>query len=81
MGRYGERHAHEYVEFLRGQVRMLARSLNPGKSIDGEDRYAILQKKARKYGHVVVFSIREDTLFVSHFYHTSQDWQNNLDSP
>ena len=78
---YGVQHADNYVSFLRRQTFKLASSTNPGRQIESADhfRYHVIKRRSRGYGHVVVFSIGPENLFVLRYFHTAQDWETKLD--
>lgn len=77
----GERHAESYVHFLRAETRKLARFENPGQVIPSNPslRYHTIKRRARGYGHVVIFWIEAETFHVFRYFHTSQDWENKLE--
>lgn len=72
--------ADRYVDFLKSATLKLTRSITPGQPIPTSTiyRYAILKRRRKGYGHVVVFTIEGQMLRVWRYYHTSQDWQTKL---
>jgi len=76
----GDRHAVGYIEFLRAETRKLASSANPGRLIESNPtlRYFTIKRRARGYGHIVVFWIDDEILHVLRYFHTSQDWERKL---
>ncbi len=78
---YGVQRADNYVSFLRRETLKLANSTNPGREVDSADhfRYHVITRRSRGYGHVVVFVIEAENLFVLRYFHTSQDWETKFD--
>lgn len=77
---HGERHASTYVNFLRVETRKLARSESAGRVVAANPtlRYHTIKCRSGAYGHVMIFQIDGDILYILHYFHTSQDWENSL---
>ena len=77
---YGFSRADRYFEFLKSATVKLILSPNPGRPVPTSTiyRYAVLKRRSKGYGHIVVFMVEGQTLHVWRYYHTSQDWQTKL---
>lgn len=73
-------HADRYLAFLKTQTNKLLATNNPGRPVPEREsyRYAILKRRSRGYGHVVIFEIDGQVLRVLRYFHTSQDWENQI---
>lgn len=79
---HGVTHADAYIVFLISATHRLTQFDAPGNPVPTSSvyRYAMLQRRRKGYCHVVAFTVENKALFVLHYYHTSQDWQNQLSS-
>ena len=78
---YSVEHADRYIEFLRTQTQDLATTYAVGRPVPTRPsyRYATIRRRRRKgHGHVVVYEIIGDSVYVLNYFHTAQDWQNTL---
>lgn len=79
---HGVTHADAYIGFLTSATLRLMQFHTPGYPVPTSSvyRYAMLRRRSKGRGHVVAFTVENQTLFVLHYYHTSQDWQSQLSS-
>ncbi len=77
---HGVTHADTYIAFLKSATLKLTQSVTPGEPVPTSSLYRcdILRHRRKGHGHMVAFTVESQTLFVWHYYHTSQDWQNKL---
>ena len=70
-------HANVYIAFLRAETSKLTRYTHPGRQVTKSTnlRYALIRKRRKGHGHLVVFSLHEEKLLVLRYFHTAQDWQ------
>jgi plasmid stabilization system protein ParE len=81
---HGFAHADRYVAALKSATLQLAQLSDPGLPVPTSPIYrcAILKRRRKGHGHVVAFTVENQTLYVWRYFHTSQDWQNKLaDNP
>lgn len=77
---HGGEHADQYIEFLRSETRRLLTSPVAALFVPTRPalKYFILKKRKRGHGHVVVFREVSGVFQLIDFFHTAQDWQNQL---
>ena len=77
---YGAEHAHEYVSFLKAETAKLSTLYFLGKRVPNRSNlhYIVIRKRRRGHGHIAVFELIGDVIYVITYYHTAQDWQNRL---
>ena len=77
---HGEIHASQYREFLKLQTLKLTELKNPGREVPTRTtyRYAVIKRRQRGYGHIVIFQIEGEVMTILHYYHTAQDWQTKV---
>ena len=78
--RYGEAHADEYVTFLRAETRSLQINYLKGRTVPQFPtyRHISIQTRTKSHGYVVVYEVRATEIYVFYYFHTAQDWQNQL---
>jgi len=78
---YGESHANTYLAFVRQQIYGLDERYHRGRAVAGRPdlRYLLIRRKARGYGHVVVYRLTDASVEVLHVFHSAQDWQSRLE--
>lgn len=79
---YNATHATEFLEFLKGRTSRLQSDYLRGRPIPTRPsyRYLTLKKRARGSGYVVVYQVLETEIHVFYYFHTSQDWLQQLES-
>jgi len=77
---YNLRHADEYRAFLKSRADALADSRLLAKPVRGKPQYSYisLRRSRSGHGHVAVFTIENEQVFVVRFFHTAEDWENKL---
>ena len=77
---YGKEHADRYVAVLKAGTEKLCRSRNVGQRVPHSDylRYALLKRRRKGYGHLVVFAVEDNVFRVVRYFHTSQDWPSKV---
>jgi len=77
---YGPEQAHRYITFLRVETAKLATLYFAGKSVPSRPkRSCITIRRHRKgHGHVAVYELIGEIVYVLRYYHTAQDWQTKL---
>ena len=77
---YGPDHAHQYVAFLRAETAKLATFYFAGKPVPSRPKliYITIRKRRRGHGHIAVYQVISDVVYVLTYYHTAQDWQTKL---
>jgi plasmid stabilization system protein ParE len=77
---YGADHAHSYMAFLRAETAKLTALYFAGKPVPTRPKlsYITIRKRRRSHGHIAVYQVIDDVLYVLTFYHTAQDWQAKL---
>jgi plasmid stabilization system protein ParE len=77
---YNPEHAQSYTDFLESKANSLAINYLAGKIVPTrpEIRYITLKRKVGGHGHVAVYEIINDKVYVLNFYHTAQDWQSKI---
>jgi plasmid stabilization system protein ParE len=75
----GNDHADRYIEFLQGQTERL-RSNVQGRPVPTRPdfRYLTIRRRRKGHSHIVVYELVENRIRILRYFHTSQDWQNNL---
>lgn len=79
-GQFGADHADRYVAFLKIQSDKLTVQVSPGRSVPTRDcyRYAVIKRRNKGHGHIVVFETEGTVLRLLRYFHTSRDWQTHL---
>jgi plasmid stabilization system protein ParE len=77
---YGPKHAHRYVAFLRDETAKLATLSFAGKPVPTRQKlsYITIHRHPRGHGHVAIYELIGEVVYVLHYYHTAQDWQTKL---
>ena len=77
---YSLEHADQYYQFLTEQILELGKSNRRGCVVDGFPnlRYWRIARKPRKHGHVIVYQVTDDAVYILHVFHSAQDWQSKL---
>jgi plasmid stabilization system protein ParE len=78
---YGWVHADSYVEFLRKRTDRLSTDYTCGKPVPTNPKlfYRVIQRKKKRHGHIVVYEVNDDDVVrILRYFHTAQDWPNNL---
>jgi len=77
---YGPHHAHRYVAFLRAETSKLATFYFAGKPVSTRPKlsYITIRRHSRGHGHIAVYELIGEVVYVLHYYHTAQDWQAKL---
>jgi plasmid stabilization system protein ParE len=79
--RYSVEHAERYIAFLRGATQKLSTSHGSGRPVPNRPhlRYVALRPRRRKgHGHIAVYEVMGDAVYVLDYFHTAQDWQGRL---
>jgi len=78
--RHGASHADSYIQFLENEADRLETEHAKGKYVSGRSdyRYVVIKRASRGHGHVVVYTIGDETVSLLGFFHTSQDWQGKI---
>jgi len=78
--RYGQRHADDYVGFLRNSLQQLPvlHALGQPVTVRPEFRYVLMRRRTKGHGHLAVYRCDDKTIDVLHVFHTAQDWQSIL---
>ena len=73
-------HADRYVSALKSATDRLTQRSDPGLPVPTSSIYrcAILKRRRKGHGHVVAFTVENQTLYVWRDFHTSHDWQRKL---
>jgi plasmid stabilization system protein ParE len=79
-GTYGPDHAHRYIAFLRAETAKLATFYFAGKPVPTRPKlsYVTIRRHRKGHGHVGGYELIGDVVYVLHYYHSAQDWQNKL---
>jgi plasmid stabilization system protein ParE len=80
-GRYGRVHADSYLQFLRKRTDRLLADPATGKFVPINPKlfYRVIQRKKKRHGHIVVYEVIDDKVVrILRYFHTAQDWQNDL---
>src|SRR5580700_10359769 len=74
--RYNVAHADEYLHYLDDKIEALASGHFRGRSLrtHPDIKYALVRRRARGHGHVVVYRLSEHEIHILHIFHTAQDW-------
>jgi plasmid stabilization system protein ParE len=77
---YGPDHAHSYVAFLRTETAKLATLYFAGKPVPTRPKrsYITIRKHRGGHGHVAVYELIGEVVYVLNYYHTAQNWQTRL---
>jgi plasmid stabilization system protein ParE len=77
---YGPDRAHRYVAFLRAETAKLAFLYFAGKPVPTRPKlnFIIIRRHRRGHGHVAVYELIGEVVYVLHYYHTAQNWQTKL---
>src|SRR5580658_1241023 len=77
---YGTDHAHRYITFLRTETAKLAVLYFAGKPVRARPKlsYITIRKHRKSHGHVAVYELIGEVVYVLNYYHTAQDWQKKL---
>jgi plasmid stabilization system protein ParE len=77
---YGPDHAYRYVTFLRAETAKLATLYFAGKPVPSRSKlsYITIRKRRRGHGHIAVYQVIGEVVYVLTYYHTAQDWQTKL---
>jgi plasmid stabilization system protein ParE len=80
--RYGDRHATQFVDFLRQRTLRLGSDYGKGRPVPTRPsyRHMVLKKRARGHGYVVVYQVLENEVFIFDYFHTAMDWIAQLQS-
>lgn len=78
--RYNVEHAQKYVDFIKSKVNKLSTTYLTGKTINAGDelRYIIIKRNPRGHGHIAVYEVKNDAVYILNFYHTAQDWRGKI---
>lgn len=78
--RYGAAHADKYSAFLLEKTNQLSTTYFLGKAVPTVPRlsYIVIRRRRKGHGHLAVYELVGDTIYVLQFYHTAQDWQTKL---
>jgi|SRR5882724_831547 len=78
--RYHRDHASSYIAFLEAETNKLGVEHACGKPVPSRSgiRYVTIRRKNRGHGHVAVFEIVGDIVYILDYFHTSQNWQRKL---
>jgi plasmid stabilization system protein ParE len=78
-GKYSNAHADRYIEFLQRQTdRLKSNSHGLPVPMRPDFNYLTIRRRSKGYGHVVVYEMVENRIRILRYFHTSQDWQNQL---
>jgi plasmid stabilization system protein ParE len=77
---YGPAHAHRYITFLRAATAKLATLYFVGKPVPTRPKlsYITIRRHRRGHGHVAVYELIAEVVYVLRYYHTAQDWQTKM---
>ena len=81
--KHGSPHqADLWEKFLKAKTQDLATSYENGKPVDSFPllRYVIARKRPKAHGHIIVYQVDEaaGTINILRFFHTRQDWENEI---
>jgi plasmid stabilization system protein ParE len=79
--RYDQRHADEYVAFLRSALAQLPFIYKRGRQVTARPdlRYIVIRRKTPGHGHIAVYQHDDKVIHVLHLFHTAQDWPAKLE--
>lgn len=77
---YSPDHAHRYVTFLKSETAKLSTLYFVGAPVPTRPNfsYITIRKRRRGHGHLAVYQVVNDVVYVLTYYHTAQDWQTKL---
>lgn len=77
---YSPDHAHRYVAFVKTETAKLATLYFAGKPVPTRPKfsYVTIRKRRRGHGHIAVYQLIGEVVYVLTYYHTAQDWQAKL---
>ncbi len=77
---FSERQADRYENQIRSFIRSISQSSRSGTVFDSKRAiyYRCMKQKSNRYGHVIVYQIREESFQVLHIFHSAQNWQDEL---
>jgi plasmid stabilization system protein ParE len=77
---YDPDHAHRYVAFLKAQTARLSTLYFMGRPVPARPSlsYITIRKRRKGHGHIAVYELIGDIIYVLTYYHTAQDWQAKL---
>lgn len=79
--KYSVEHAERYIAFLSGATQRLSTGHGSGRPVPNRPnlRYVVFRPRRRKgHGHIAVYEVVEDAVYVLDYFHTAQDWQNQM---
>jgi len=79
--RYSVEHADRYIAFLRSATQKLSAGHRSGRPVPDRPglRYVVLRPRRRKgHGHIAVYEVIGDAVYILDYFHTAQDWQDRL---
>lgn len=78
--RYSVPHADEYLRFLKTAIDDLAETHTQGRAVSTrlELKYVLMRRKARRHGHVAVYTVDDNAVNILHVFHTAQNWRTKL---
>jgi plasmid stabilization system protein ParE len=77
---YGPDHAHRYITFLTIETAKLSALYFTGRPVPTRPKlsYVTIRKRRRGHGHIAVYQLIGDVVYVLTYYHTAQNWQAKL---
>lgn len=77
---HGTERADRYIDFLLAETAKLERLSFAGKPVPARPAlsYVTIKKRRGGHGHVAVYELIGETVYILNYYHTAQDWQNKL---
>jgi plasmid stabilization system protein ParE len=77
---YGPDHAHRYIAFLRTETAKLSTLYFAGNPVPTRPQlsYVTMRKRRRGHGHIAVYQVIGEVVYVLTYYHTAEDWQTKL---
>jgi len=77
---WGTDHAERYSSFLRSEITKLETTYPSGRPVPTRPgfQYTLIRRRRRGHGHVAVYEVVGDVIYVLEIFHTAQDWQKKI---
>jgi plasmid stabilization system protein ParE len=77
---YDPDHAYRYVAFLKAETAKLSTLYFVGKPVPTRPKlsYITIRKRRAGHGHIAVYELIGDLIYILTYYHTAENWQEKL---
>lgn len=80
---FGRARAQRYLHFLRQEAERIAEVPGLGRAVTERPGFLYVTARRRQggHGHILVYTVEGEDVYLTNIFHTAQDWRAKLEEP